>query len=81
MAECEGCHKDVKRITKYSKTGPRLCQTCVADFEKPLVQVPPATSTSDENKKGKATGETWTAFALACARSWQSRRWSHDALN
>ena len=81
MRECEGCHKDVKRITKYSKTGQWLCETCVADLEKPPVQMPPATSTGDENKKGKGTGQTLTAFALACGCSWQGRRWSHDALN
>ena len=44
MPECEGCHKDVKRITKYSKTGQRLCETCVADLEKPPAQGPPAQS-------------------------------------
>jgi hypothetical protein len=81
MPECEARHKDVKRITKYSKTGQWLCETCVADLEKPPVQIPPASATSDENKKGKGTGETWTAFTLAYGRSWQSRRWSHDALN
>ena len=32
MPECEGCHKDVKLITKYSKTGQWLCETCVADL-------------------------------------------------
>ncbi len=58
MPECEGCHKDVKRITKYSKTGQWLCETCVTDLEKPPVQIPPASATSDENKKGKGTDDT-----------------------
>jgi hypothetical protein len=53
----------------------------VADLEKPPVQIRPASAIGDENKKGKGTGETWTAFALACGRSWQSRRLSYDALN
>ena len=35
MAECEGWHEDVKRITNYSKTGQWLCETCVANMEKP----------------------------------------------
>ena len=56
IPECEGCHKDVKRITKYSKTGRWLCGTYVADLEKPPVPMPPATCTSDENKKGKGMG-------------------------
>ena len=28
MPECEGCKKDVKRISKYEKTGQWLCETC-----------------------------------------------------
>ncbi len=58
MPECEGCHKDAKRITKYSKTGQWLCETCVADLEKPPVQVLPASATGAENKKGEGTGKT-----------------------
>lgn len=32
MPEWAGCHEDVKRITKYSKTEQWLCETCVADL-------------------------------------------------
>lgn len=52
MPECEGCHEDVKRITKYWKTGQWLREMCVADLEKPPVRTPPASSISDENRKG-----------------------------
>ena len=47
MPECEGCHKDVKRITMYSKTAQCLGETCLADLEKPPAWVPPASSTED----------------------------------
>ena len=30
MPECEGCHKGVRRIMKYAKTGQRLREACVA---------------------------------------------------
>ncbi len=48
----------MKRITKYSKTGQWLCETCVADLEKPPEQIPPASASSGENKDGKGTGDT-----------------------
>ena len=56
MPEYEGCKKDVKRISKYEKTGQWLCETCVADLEKPPLQIPPASSTNDKNKNGKGSG-------------------------
>ena len=76
IPECEECHENVKRITMYLKTGPSSCETDVADLEEPI-----ATSTSDENERGRGTGETRRAFSPAYGRSWQSRRGSHDALN
>ncbi len=42
----------MRRITKHSKTGQWLCETCVADLKKPPVRIPPASSISDENTKG-----------------------------
>ena len=30
MPECEGCKKDVKRISKYEMTGQWLCDICAA---------------------------------------------------
>lgn len=51
MPRCEGSHEDVKRITEYSEIRQWLCATCVADLERPSVQIPPARSTSEESKK------------------------------
>ncbi len=39
MPECEGCHKDVKRITKYSKTGQWLWEI-VAPASGVLISLP-----------------------------------------
>ena len=58
MPECEGCRKDLKRISKYEKTGQWLCETCVADLEKPPMQIPRASSTSENGKNGKGSGAT-----------------------
>ena len=58
MPECDGCHKDVKRITKYSKTGQWLCETCVTDMEKPAAKGPPTQSAELKDKTGVESAES-----------------------
>jgi len=58
MPECEGCRKDVKRITKYEKTGQWLCETCVADLEEPPAQEPPTQSADLKDKTGVESPES-----------------------
>lgn len=58
MPEREGCRKDVKRITKYQKTGQWLWATCVADLKKPPVQGPPAQSVDLKDKTGVESAES-----------------------
>ena len=53
MPECEGRHKDVKRIAKYAKTRQWLCETCVADLEKPSVKIPSPSSAGHEIEEGE----------------------------
>ncbi len=58
VPECEGCHKDVKRITKYAKTGQWLSEACAAASENPSVQGPPASPAAPEDEMGVETSES-----------------------
>lgn len=93
MPECDGCHKDVKRVINYTKTGQWLCGACVTALEKPTVQEPPDTSSAADDQQGetrmnrrRSRGRPWNdrravlGVAAAC-RCGQSGRGSYESGN
>ncbi len=72
MAECEGYYGDMIRITKYSQTVQRTCETCMVDLEKSPLQVrqprPPAMRAGSFNvpSPGRRPGSARTGDRCLC---------------